>query len=438
MSNLDERIDAAVAWMRQSQLSDGHGGAGWGWVSDVPPNPQNSAEVVCALSAASRLVPRAAEVANLVKRGAVHREEHGEWAFRAPIDLSWRMRAMHCLGVANSDPIARACRETLLAEEDEDSGGWRLSGRVGPVSVTATANAIHALSFSVTDEEAAAKAVLRGTRFLVDSMLDDDPRIHPMYASAYVATTLARPEIAAIGGKRVERARMLAVDRLLAGLREDGSRIEEEHFRRGAVADTWRHLTLHLSVGAALIAAPPAVFDPAVRKALSHLLDLQETEPLQAQHGGFRTSSEGFVTSYAGTQALEAMLAARTVVNESLNPARIFDMICRDEGAHHQDAQQVLSVRGHTVVMNSLSGAIALGLGAPAGLTISALAVGFADDLGKVGSRALVVWGMLFVAFGTLAGIATRYPDYSKRKIAALVFAGYTALVLPIVSFLLA
>ena len=437
MSNMEARIDAAIGWLERGQLSDRHGGAGWGWVTDVPPNPGNTAEVVCALNRAGHAIPRVTEVSALVRRAKVQRDEHGEWTFRAPIDLSWRLRALQCLGADAGDTDAVACRDALIEVRDPDSGGWRMTHGVGPVSVTATASAVQALSAIAMTDDVAGKAAAEGTRFLVESMIGQDPRVQPMYACAYVAGTLARPEIAAIGGKRVERAQDLAVQRILAGLRAGEPGVEEEPFRRENVADTWRHLTLHLSIGALLVAESRTIFDPAVRQALTHLLDLQEIEPLRAQQGGFRTSSEGFVTSYATTQALEAMISARQVVNESVNPARVFDMLCREDGTHHEDPQRIVTLRGHTVVMNSLAGAIEVAIGVPAGLTISLFAVGFADDLGKVGSRALLVWGMLFVAVATLTGLTTRFPHVSKRRIAAIVFAGYTAVVLPIVSFLL-
>lgn len=132
------------------------------------------------------------------------------------------------------------------------------------------------------------------------------------------ATTAALPalahlaaveETAAIGGKRVDRVRSLAVERMLEGLRQGRARVEEEPFRRGAVAATWRHLSLHLAVCAVGTADERTVFDPGVRRGLVESLELQETEELSAVRGGFRTSTEGFVTSYATVQGLEAMTA---------------------------------------------------------------------------------------------------------------------------------
>ncbi|MGW5388440.1 hypothetical protein [Nocardia sp. NPDC003963] len=436
MSNIDQRIGWAVDWLHRSQLGDRHGGAGWGWVSDVPPNPQNTAEAVVALTAAGRPVPRADEVRTLVRRDVVDTES-GAWEFRSPIDLSWRLRALSCLGVGPTDPAVVGCLRELHAKRDPETRGWRLSGPVGPVSLTATTAALHALADLAVADDAAARALVQGTSLVVSLLLDDDPRTQPMYACAHAALLLSRPEVAAVGGKRVERVRATTVARMLDGLRRGEARVEEEPFRRGDTADTWRHLSLHLAVCAVVTADERAVFDPGVRRGLVELLELQETQELSASRGGFRTSTEGFVTSYATVQGLEAMTAVRRMVNERVNPATVFDMICREQGVHPRDAQEVVGYRGSVVLMNSYAGAMTLAAALPAGLTIALLAILFADDLGVVVSRSLVVWGTFFVALGTYTGIATRLPSVPKARTAAAVFAAFTAVILPVVTFLL-
>ncbi|WP_280498459.1 hypothetical protein [Nocardia farcinica] len=221
MSGLDERIDAAVEWLKRNQVGDGLGGAGWGWVPDVPPNPQNTAEVVCAFAALGRDIPRPEAVSQLVRRAVVHRDEGHDWPFQAPIDLAWKLRALHCLGAGVTDPDAIACRQALIAEQDGPTGGWRMSSRAGPISITATATAVQALAGSARDDEDSAQAVLTAVGFLVSAVIDHDPRVEPLYACAYVAAVLSRAEIAALGGQRFERARKLARERLLDGLRRE-------------------------------------------------------------------------------------------------------------------------------------------------------------------------------------------------------------------------
>ncbi|WP_157117579.1 hypothetical protein [Nocardia vaccinii] len=437
MSNIDERVRMAVEWLRGSQIPHLSGGAGWGWIPDVPPNPQNTAEVVCVLHRAGCEIPRAAKVAILVRATVVQRPNGDEWYFRTPIDVAWRIRALRCLAVEESDPDLAAAVRSLLDQQDSETGGWRISGFLGPVSVTATAAAVEALIGDGGFDSERHQAISRGIDYLVSAMYQD-PRSLPIYAAAHIATVLARPEIVRIGDKRAERACAMAVNRLLTGLRRGECEIETEIFRRDDLVDTWRHLTLHLAVGAVISADSRTIFDPAVRAAIVALLDLQEMDALAIYRGGFRISDEGPVTSYATTQALEALLQVRPAINERVNPAKVYDEICRVDGAHRTDPQAIASVRGHRMLMNSTAGEALLVLGTAAGTTVFALAVGFDTVYGTIASRALVVWGTALIAFGAYCGLATHFPRLPKRRVASAVFAAFTALVLPVVTYLLA
>ncbi|AHH22074.1 hypothetical protein NONO_c73170 [Nocardia nova SH22a] len=440
MSNIDERIRTAVEWLRGSQIPHPGGGAGWGWIPDVPPNPQNTAEVVCVLHRAGSEIPRAAKVTLLVQATVVQRPNGDEWYFRTPIDVAWRIRALRCLGIAESDPHLAGAVRSLLDQQDSETGGWRMSGFLGPVSITATAAAVEALigidGFTSVDGEQH-QAISRGIGYLVAAVYQE-PRSLPMYAAAHIATVLSRIEIVRIGDKRAERACELVVKRLLTGLRKGEYEIETEIFRRDDLIDTWRHLTLHLAVGAVISADSRAIFDPAVRAAIVALLDMQEMEALAIYRGGFRISDEGPVTSYATTQALEALLQVRPAINERVNPAKVYDEICRADGTHRTDPQAIASVRGHRMLMNSTAGQALSLLGTAAGLTVFGLAVSFAAVYGTVGSRALVVWGTVLVAFSTYCGLATRFPRLPKKRVASAVFGAFTALVMPVVTYLLA
>ncbi|MEU0505892.1 hypothetical protein [Nocardia sp. NPDC005998] len=440
MSNVDDRINLAVDWLVRNIRTDMTGAAGWGWVPDVPPNPQDTAEVVCALSEVGRSIPDEAAVVRLLRQDSLAEDTRGPRVFRAPIDMAWRLRALQCLGYGPTDPSVAACAAALLAEQDRETGGWRMSSRSGAISVTATAEALRALVGVATSNgtpNAAAEAVGRGTNFVVSALLDDDVRFQPLYASAQAAIVLSLPEIAAFGGKRIERARELAWENILRTLRRGGAGVEEEIVRRGDVTDAWRHVSLHWAVTALAYAGGRLVFDPTFRKALKDLLDLQDTAPTLTTRGGFRTSGEGFVTTYATTQAVEALGQLGQTLNERVNPAKVFDLICRDEGASPADPQDVISARGRSVVMNNYAGAGLLAIGGPAGLTIAIMSVAFADHLGDIGSRALVVWGTLFIAVSTHVYVTTRFPTVPKGRIGTAVFALFTAVVLPVVTFLL-
>lgn len=437
MADLDHIVGEAAHWLSSTIGDDGHGRAGWGWVPDVPPNPQNTAEVVCALTRVGCEVPRVDEVLALVRSEVVAHQSRGDWAFQALIDVAWRLRALRCLVPdLAGDPDVIACAEALVDAQDPETGGWRLAGRTGPVSVTATTAAVLAL-LTLQTEVDVVPAVRRGVGMLISSLVDGDERANRLYAAAQIVDVLSRPEIAELGGPRTERARELALDRVMDRLRREELGIEEEVFRRDDTTDTWRHMTLHMSLLAVSRAAPERMFDPAFRRGLIALLELQESGEENVNRGGFRTSREGFVTSYATTQALEVFALVRATVNERVNPARTFDLLCRVDGAHHSDPQDVITVAGRTVTMNSWAGAVLLAIGLLSGATTAALSVALGEHLGTAGSRALVVWGMAFVAVGMFGFLAVRLPRTPNGRIAAAVFGAFTALILPVLTYLL-
>ena len=142
---LERRIALAERWLHANIAEGGEGRYGWGWVPDVPPNPQNTAEVVCALIGLGRSVPQRQGVEQLVRSNAVLNSQRGDWAFDALIDVAWRLKALRCLGADEDDPDLRACVCALVEAQEPDTGGWRLAGRRGPISATATTAAAEAL-----------------------------------------------------------------------------------------------------------------------------------------------------------------------------------------------------------------------------------------------------------------------------------------------------
>ena len=426
------RIGAAVGWLYRSQLSEGRRGSGWGWLPDVPPNAVSTAEAVCALRACGREIPWANEVSVLLRGSVAGADDRV-----AAIDVSWRLRALRELGIADDDPDVAGLREALLAAQDPDTGGWSMSSRSGPVSIMATANAIAALDRTAESDVGVAEAVLWGAGCLVAAILDHEPHRRPLYESAYVAAALTRPAVAAIGGERFVHARELAVCRLLTGLRRGDAAVEEETFVREGAAETWRHLTLHAALGAVLAADAPSIADPAVAQALSALFDLQETDRMHAQYGGFRTSPDGYVTTSATAQALTAMALALRDSSETPTRARIPILRDRSRTAHLAEPRSLAAAGGRALVMNGHAGAALWLSGVAAGLTITVMAIVLSGDLGRIGSRALAAWGMLFVTLGTYTGLATRLPRLPRGQIAGAIFGTYTAVVLPLIAFLL-
>jgi hypothetical protein len=434
MSDFAHRVDMASGWFGRHIIDGSPGLAGWGWVPDVPPNPQNTAEVVCALTHIDRPIPRRAEALALIRCEVVDHASRGDWAFRSLIDVAWRLRALRCLVKDDEDPDIVACAVALVAAQESTTGGWRLAGSGGPVSVTATCGAVLALMGlgKTVDTET---AVRRGLTMLIGSIIQDDPRAEPLYATAQIVDVLARPEIALLGGPRTERAREKALEKVLATLARNRAGIEEEVFTRGAVTDIWRHMTLYLSLIAIAEAAPDRVFEPVFRHALIDMLELQEDGRDNINLGGFRTSEEGYVTSYATTQALHVLASIKRTLTERVNPALTFDLLCRSAGTHHSDPQDVVRVGRTTVTMNSGAGAIMLAVGLIAAVTSGGLTIGFAGRLGHVASRLLLIWSAAFLATGTFAFAAVRFPRIPNSRIALAVFTAFSAIFLPIIFF---
>jgi len=438
MSEFEQRVNIAASWFERNVVVDPQGGAGWGWVPDVPPNPQNTAEVICALTHVGKPIPCKDDAVTLVRREVVAHASRGDWAFKSLIDVTWRLRGLRCAVVEEcEDHDIEVCAETLIAARDSTTGGWRLTADSDADSVTATCMAIAALSGLDVKTETE-ESVRDGLAMLVDLVLDADPRAEPLYASAQIVQVLARPEVFAASGPRAKRAREIALDRVVAHLEQGSTGIEEEVFVRGGVSDIWRHMTLHQSLAALAEAAPDRVFEPAFRCALIELLALQECGEDNVNHGGFRTSKEGFVTSYATTQALQVLASVNAKLGEQVNPGLAFDLLCSSRGTHHSDPQKVVTITQRTVVMNSWAGALLLMTGLAAAATIAALTVGFKDHLSNAGSRLLLIWSALFFGGSAYAFASVRWPDVSNTKIALIVFSGFTAVFLPIVFFIFA
>jgi hypothetical protein len=433
MSEFERRVDMAAEWFERHIADDPGGGAGWGWVPDVPPNPQNTAEVVCALTDVGRPVPRRDDVMALIRREVVSHASHGDWAFRSLIDVTWRLRGLRCIVDMHEDPDIVACARTLVEAQSSD-GGWRLAGGVGAESITATCMAVLALLGLETPVDTT-PSVQAGLEMLVSAVLDDDPRAEPVYASAQIVQVLARPEVSAAGGPRAARAREIALKRVTSHLEQGETGIEEEVFSREGVSDIWRHMTLHLSLSAQAEAVPDLVFEPPFRRALIELLDLQECGADNVNFGGFRTSREGFVTSYATTQALHALASVYSKLRDQVNPGLAFDMLCQSTGTHHSDPQNIITVTRRTVVMNSWGGALMLVVAMLGAITIGALTIGLKDHIGGIGSRLLLTWSALFLAGGVFVFASVRWPEVSNARIAFMVFTAFTAIFLPIIFF---
>ena len=434
MSDVETRIDLGVRWL-QSHVAEGpEGTRGWGWVPDVPANPQNTAEVVWALIETGRPVPDLDDVTRLIRLHHVDRGTGARWSFDEVIDTAWRLRALRQLGVDDMDTTDAT--RSLLASQDS-GGGWRMGSATSAVSPTATRVAVLALAADPAPAEAVVRAVRAGARFLATATSDAALSGWSLYASAQIADTFSRPQLMAMGGFRARRAHAVTVQRIRDALTRGVLPVEEEPFVRGGFRDSWRHTSLSLSLTALVRSDPGNILLPEFRSGLVHLLDLQEVG-VDAYHlGGFRTSEEGFVTSYATTQALELMTLVSSAVTGQVNPARTFDYICSQEGAHHSDPRDLVRFRHYRVAMNSTAGALTMFLGVAAGATILVLALQLQDSIPIAEGRGLVVWSLALITFALYTYVTLRLPQIPDRVVAAAAFTVFTAIALPVITYLL-
>ncbi len=432
MTNLRNREALAEAWFRAAQATtESPNRRGWGWLPELPPDPMHTAEVVCALAAAGLSCWRDDAVKALI-RESVMRHPGGDVAYETPIDVAWRLRALRLFGAnAESDADVRGCVDSLVEAQDAETGGWRLASDSGPVSVTATAVAVLALI-----DGGATLVVRRGLRFLADAILDDAEAAPPTFVAAYVTYVFAQPSVSVQLDRRGRRAARVALQMLLRKLPLARFGVEEESYQRGAVIAIWRHLSLHIALRAIATADPGSILNPAFRARFVELLEYQETRNGSVHLGGFRTSREGVVTSYATGQALEVMAVVRDQVATRVNPGTLFDLVCRAEGAHHTDPQLVLSVRNRNYYLNSTA-ALTVGLLLLlAGISISVTAVWAVQGMSKVASRILIVWGILLSETGGALYASARLTSIPRLRVLVLAGTIFTALLTGVPFFL--
>jgi hypothetical protein len=434
VSDIQHRIDLTVGWLINHVADGPEGTRGWGWVPDVPANPQNTAEVVCVLAELDRQLLDLRPAERLIRSNHVMRSTGSSWRFEEVIDTAWRLRALRSLGQDDDD--VRMATDLLLTRQDL-GGGWRMGAAAGSVSTTATRTALLALAADPCPAAGLKEAMRAGVQMLVSYALDAPRTAGNLYSFAQIADILSRPELRELGAPRADRAHDICLRRIREALMRQDLPVEEEIFIRAGFKDTWRHTSLTLGLTALARSDINSVFLPEFRRGMAHFLDLQETEPDCFHLGGFRTSTEGFVTSYATTQALEMLRLVADSVLQRVNPARAFDYICSTDGAHHSDPRDLLSFSHYRVTMNSTAGGLTLLLCVSSGATILTLALELRNHMPAAEGRALVIWGVALLSFGGYVYAALRLPRTANKVVAAVSFSFFTALALPIVTYLL-
>ncbi|HEY2763534.1 MAG TPA: hypothetical protein VGJ13_05905 [Pseudonocardiaceae bacterium] len=113
------------------------------------------------------------------------------------------------------DPDLHACVCSLIEAQEPSTGGWRLAGRMGPISVTATSAAVEALLGLEVPGVDLVTVRRNAVATLIRLVLDDDELAHPLHAAAQIARLLATESIIELGGTRIEKARDRALRRVL-------------------------------------------------------------------------------------------------------------------------------------------------------------------------------------------------------------------------------
>jgi hypothetical protein len=430
----DQRLRLAIAWLtaRVTVLSDEM--AGWGWVPDVHPNPQNTAETVDAYLVVGQEIPHLDQVVRMLES-----EEplacHGQaWEFGTTVDLAHRLRALANLRqqAPAAVPVDVIDRLSHRLRGCFEATGWSLSTN-DDVSVFATSLALQALGAAgdvAPDDDLSRKAW--GTVAAAAA----DPGTHcPLASRSYAIACLANPHLKVLRTGRSERTMRAGAAELLRSLGESDASIEEETFFRGTVLDRWRHVILPLALHAIATATPHSVIEPTFREAFGRLCELQEMEG--TNQGGFAAGRHGLVTSFATVQAIAAIEAVDRAIESQPDPGQLVDLVFRREGRHHTDPQVLGGTSSHPLVANSHA-ALAAAVLATLLAVMAAVPVAVNGEAYTANVRRIVYGTDVYLLTVVWYGYAVaRLPGVSRAVIASIMFAGVTAVLFPLLSLLI-
>jgi hypothetical protein len=419
-------MEAACAWLENHESAAG----GWGWVSDVVPNPQNTAENVVALCAAGRATAPLSHLVDLLGTTDVSWPNGEVWSFETPLDWAWRIR-----GLARLPDEPGGDRDQRLAEAVEElttrftGRGWRMSPRE-PESPFVTATALISIAEAAPDSM---NQFRKAWRWLLDVLRRPGDIDCPVAHTAWALLAVTELAFAPWRDTYYRQAVRVAHSRLVELTRESVP-TEQEAFVRGQVRDVWRHPNTGVVLQAVLRVEPRRIFDPFVRRLFWELVESQHFAEGDKDFGAFALSSGGHTTTYATAQGIEAMVAVRTAVTNA-SPADILDVLCRVDGRHHTDAQEVLRLPGRTSAMlNSTAGLLC---GALVTIpTVSFLAYMLSgSQIGDLGRKVVACLLSLFVAVGWYGFVAARLPQTPNRLVALGIYGVFTALLLPMITY---
>lgn len=402
------------------------------------PNPQNTAEVVCALLDARKEVPHLSDVVALLQQDEVfHPRKDRKWSFANNIDIAWRLQALLRLrdlhgAVVDDATIDRLAK--MLQERQATDGSWAFS-ESGLGSVVATALAVEALSMFRDGSADRQQCVTQGLDWL-HAYVRDASISEGVFALSRALRTLSLNEVLPGQGAASGRLLRRRADHILNHMKETELGIEEEIFQRGNVQDCWRHLSLPMALEALVRVAPRFAFEPAFRRSLIRLMELQE--PRGPSHGGVRTSPEGFVTSYATSLYVSTLAVIQKELNHGVSGAATFDFICQNAGLHHTDAHEIGEIGDSTILANST--ATQWFFWTTALLSLSLLLVSLPRVSGiSLGVRKLLTLEALLGLSVSIIGVYKgHHVDAPLLKVAVVVFSTMTGVALPLVVWVIA
>lgn len=432
MTVFDEAIGRGASWLvgnLREEESDGTPFAGWGWIPEIPISPLNTAEVVCALSDAGEPVPKADLVAVCLERGA---ERCLASRDISSLHTSWLLMAFHRF--PSYEPPGRLVdrlRDHLVSITVED-GTWAFTPDTSQQSVFCTALAVEALACCRPRGDTAHAALDAGVATLLRYLETDDRAI---VDTAFAVRALARAETGALLGGPENKVRDRAVDWLLHKMQDGVDGIAEEQFSSAKGRQVWRHAILAPAIEAVALQRPEAIFTPPMRRSLRTLIEsLQVREPERPDFGAFRTSQNGFVTTYGTTLALNALTTVAHHATVRVSPAEVFERLCETDGLDPSDPQTIVQVRGRRFIANF---PLALAVAVLVSLQSAAIiAIAIADSHIAAGlSRTLVVVSLLLAFPAVVLAASARFPEFSRLRMIGVTFAVMTGAAFPILTF---
>ncbi|CAO5157528.1 putative Squalene cyclase C-terminal domain-containing protein [Frankia sp. AiPs1] len=427
--SIDRRIDLACRWLEEAESPAG----GWGWVADVLPNPQNTAEVVVALSHAGRSGRELEHLLDALAAWEVVWPDGRQWVFDTPIDQAWRLRGLCRLPKTRTrdQHISRTLREL---RRKFTGRGWSLAPSRSESSF-ATAVALVAVG-EVSVREAVpalARHYLAAWQWLLADLNHPSNLDCTIAHTSWALLALSEPAFSEWRDGAYRRAVKAGLQRLIDAL-GGPIPVEEEQFSRGPIRDKWRHPNLAVVIQAVLRIEPAQLFNPSIRQNFGELMRHQRTGAA-GEEGAFALNEAGPATTYSTTHGIQTMVMVKQAFAQA-SPGDVLELFCRIDGRHHTDAQKIApAFGGNAIIMNSTAG-LTIGILFTFAITMFAAFMLGGVVLTDISRKVLACVLIYFLAIGWYGYLAARLPHTPNRNIALSIYGAVTAVALPIVTYL--